>query len=100
MKVSCAIKNPVLVLFVFALFLLSTQAIAVHLHDIDELPSDDCPVCSASKVLSFADHSPPTLQQDVTFHEVFAQLPPSDFSPARQVNISHGKNRAPPRQLT
>lgn len=103
-----ATNNCLFALLVFAAIFVADLAVAYDHHDLDHPPLRPCPICASSRVLSFADNSPPIpdfiaipaftafllpIEKYISIHTVFRSVlnyrgPPTDGPSARKLSQS------------
>ncbi|HET6419015.1 MAG TPA: hypothetical protein VFG19_02600 [Geobacteraceae bacterium] len=97
-------KKCLFAVLVFAVLFISDLAVAYDHHDLDHPPLRPCPICASSRVLSFADNSPPIsdfiatpvftafllpFERYISYHTAFRSIlnyraPPPDSRPSNK----------------
>ncbi len=80
---------------VVSLYLAAGYAIARDLHDLNQPPPISCPICSASQVISFSEHTIPVLPPCASGFSLISH-PGSQVSIPIAVCLTQYAYRAPP----
>lgn len=79
------------------LYLMAGIAIACDIHGLDQPPPVSCPLCAASQVISFSEHTIPVLSVCMTGVSVITYYPVNELLSPIPACMDQYANRAPPK---